>query len=386
MPEFCYICSFMIHSSMKRLSLYPLLVGLMACFLLACSKTLSTDPPLIKGRQKAVFVTTENSTVISYAAETGGKLWEVSTSGVSDVTPAFYNKVLYVITKTGYLYAIDVIEGKIKWSNATGILLANGLTVYNNRIYVSADQLYSRDINNGNAVWGYNGGGPCTSAPQVTGGRAYVAVGTQVHCVDVSNGNSVWQSGGTPAPIESSVRMSNATVYFGCTDGKVYAINEWDGSPKWNYAAGDKVQSSPIVYGGMCLVGSDDYSLHCIDTTTGLKRWTYPTKERVRSSPFIHATSESVLVGSYDFNLYCIDHVSGTLRWKYPAASLIKSSPVVFNNYVYFTSFDRYMYCVNLLNGSLVWKQFMNGNAQGSPIVDDLLNGVHPGDSGASPQ
>lgn len=386
MPDFCYICSFMISFSMKRLSLYPLFVGLMACLLLACSKTLSTDPPLIKSRQQAVFVATENSTVISYQAESGNKLWEVSTSGVCDVTPAFYNKLLYVITKTGYLYAIDVIEGKIKWSNATGILLANGLTVYNSRIYISSDQLYCRDINNGNAVWGYNGGGPCTGAPQVTGGRAYVAVGTQVHCVDVSNGNGIWQSGGTPAPIESGVRMSNATIYFGCTDGKVYAINEWDGSPKWNYAAGDKVQSSPIVYGGMCLVGSDDYSLHCIDTTTGLKRWTYPTKERVRSSPFIHATSESVLVGSYDFNLYCIDHVSGALRWKYPAASLIKSSPVVLNNNVYFTSFDRYMYCVNLLNGSLVWKQFMNGNAQGSPIVDDLLNGVHPGDSGASPQ
>jgi outer membrane protein assembly factor BamB len=77
--------------------------------------------------------------------------------------------------------------------------------------------------------------------------------------------------------------------------------------------------------------------------------------------------------------------VSGTLRWKYPAASLIKSSPVIYKNYVYFTSFDRYMYCVNILNGSLVWKQFMNGNAQASPVVDDLLNGIHAGDSGASP-
>ena len=385
----------MIHSSMKRLSLYPLLVGLMACFFLSCSKTLSYDLPMAYSRQAAVFVATENSSVISYHAETGNKLWEVSTSGVVEATPAFYifkqfaypdKQILYVITKTGYLHGIDVNSGKIISSKATGILSANGIIVYNNNIYISADQLYCFGITNLNQWWAYNGGGPCTSAPQVTGGRAYVAVGTQIHCVDVSNGTGVWQSGGTPAPIESGVRMSNATIYFGCTDGKVYAINEWDGSPKWNYAAGDKVQSSPIVYGGMCLVGSDDYSLHCIDTTTGLKRWTYPTKERVRSSPFIHATSESVLVGSYDFNLYCIDHVSGALRWKYPAASLIKSSPVVLNNYVYFTSFDRYLYCVNLLNGSLVWKQFMNGNAQGSPVVDDLVNGIHPGDSGASPQ
>ncbi len=379
---------------MKRLSLYPLLVGLMACFLLSCSKTLSFDLPMAYSRQAAVFVATENSSVISYHAETGNKLWEVSTSGVVEATPAFYifkqfaypdKQILYVITKTGYLYAIDVLEGKIIWSNATGILLANGLTVYENRIYISADQLYCRNINNGGGTWAYNGSGPCTSAPQVLGGRAYVAVGAQIHSVDVSNGNGVWQSAGTPAPIESSVRVSNATIYFGCTDGKVYAINEWDGSPKWNYSAGDKVQAAPIVYGGMCLVGSDDYSLHCIDTTTGLKRWTYPTKERVRSSAFIHPSTESVLVGSYDFNLYCIDHVSGTLRWKYPAASLIKSSPVIMDNYVYFTSFDRYMYCVNILNGSLVWKKFMNGNAQGSPVVDDLLNGIHAGDSGASP-
>ncbi len=379
---------------MKKFNVSALLLGFMSLLMVSCSKTLSTDPPLVKGRQKAVFVTTENSAVISYDAETGNKLWEVSTSGVSDVTPAFSsnvvygpfkNQMLYVITKTGYLYGIDVIEGKIKWSNATGILLANGLTVVGGRIYISADQLYCRDINNGNAVWGYNGNAPCTSAPQVTGGRAYVAVGPQVHCVDISNGNSVWQSAGTPAPIESSLRMSNSTIYFGCTDGKVYAINEWDGSPKWNYATGDKVQSSPIVYGGMCLVGSDDYKLHCIDTTTGLKRWVYPTKERVHGSPMIHASSESVLVGSYDFNLYCIDHVSGNLRWKYPSASLIKTSPVVMGNLVYFTSYDRYMYCVNILNGALVWKQFMNGNTQASVVADDLLNGIHAGDSGNSP-
>ena len=83
--------------SMKKFNVSALLLGFMSLLMVSCSKTLSTDPPLIKGRQKAVFVTTENSAVISYQAETGNKLWEVSTSGISDVTPAFYNKMLYVM-------------------------------------------------------------------------------------------------------------------------------------------------------------------------------------------------------------------------------------------------------------------------------------------------
>jgi hypothetical protein len=153
---------------------------------------------------------------------------------------------------------------------------------------------------------------------------------------------------------------------------------------------GDKIISSPMVYGGMCIIGSADFGVYCIDTTSpsappaGELRWAYPTIDRVNSSATVHEASNTVLIGGHDFNLYAIDHVSGILKWKYPAGSLIKSSPVVYGNYVYFTAVDRYLYCVDVRNGSTVWKSFLNGSTESSPMVDDLKNGQYPGVSGMS--
>jgi outer membrane protein assembly factor BamB len=212
-----------------------------------------------------------------------------------------------------------------------------------------------------------------------------------MHAVNASTGAAVWTSAAVIGSILSSPRVSNGLVYYGATDKKIYAINENNGSLKWNYSTGDIITSSPMVYGGMCIIGSTDYGLYCIDTTSpstppsGELRWKYMTNERINySSATIHEASNTLLIGGYDFNLYAIDHVSGTLKWKYPAGSLIKSSPVVYGNYVYFVAVDRYLYCVDVRNGSAVWKSYLNGSTESSPMVDDLQNGQYPSVSGMS--
>lgn len=350
----------------------------------ACTKKKSDDLPLDKVHYNAVIVATENSNIISFESNSGAKLWEITTKGIVSATPVLQDSTLYALTQNGFLYKIDVIKGDTVWVKSTIMQSIEGMAIDGGKLYVAADGLYCYDLD-GNMQWVYQDADmPCTSAPQVINGRAYVAVKTKVHCIDISNGTGVWISAASLANINSSVRVSNGIIYFGCDDAKVYAINAVDGSPKWNYTTGDKVSSSPVVYGGMCIAGSYDYDVHCIDTTTGKERWTFHTLERVHSSPTVHEFTNSVLVGSYDYNLYCIDHVSGTLRWKYPAGSLIKTSPVVMDNNVYFTSFDRYMYCVDVRDGRILWKQYLNGQSSTSPIADNLLRGLYPTESGMS--
>lgn len=367
---------------MKKIFLPAFLLSLVA-IMAACNKTKSDDPALPNDRQEAVFITTDNNTVISYATNTGTKLWEVPTQGMAESTPVLYNKMLYVLTQTGFLYQIDVILGKIRWEKNIGKNGAESLAAKDGKLFVAADQLYCFDTL-GVQKWNYDPGATCTSSPQLFNDTVYVAANDKIHAVNAITGGGVWISGATGLSILSSVRVSNGVIYFGCEDKKIYAINMIGGTPKWSYTTNDRVTSSPAVYGGMCIVGGQDFNIYCIDTTTGTLRWKYPTLERVISTPVIHEFTNSVLVGSYDYNLYCIDHVSGTLRWKYPSASIVKSSPVVYGNYVYFPSFDKYMYCVDVRDGRIVWKQLMNGNSLSSPVVDDLNNGIHAGISGMS--
>ncbi len=361
---------------------YSFLLIAATLLLAACSKTMSPDLPLPQIRNEAVIVSTENSTLLSYQASTGNKLWEVTTDGPVDISPVINLENVWCISRKGTVTVVNVKTGKKTLEVATGLLNNKGICLGDNMLFLASDQLYALSPANGTPLWMATNGSPCTGAPQYHNGKVYVATGNNVMCVDAATGVVVWMSAGVPSPMESGVKVSNGLVYAGATDGRIYAFKEVDGSPVWNYQTGDKVQSSPAVYGGMCVAGSYDYSIYCVDTTSGALRWKYPTKERVHSSATFHEFTNSVLIGSYDFNLYCIDHVSGTLRWKYPTASLIKSSPVVYKDYVYFSSYDRYLYCVDVKDGRTVWKQFMNANTQSSPIVDDTENALYNSESG----
>lgn len=387
-----YIC--LAHQNPVRMKkLFQLAV--FASFLLllnACSKNRSSDLPLPVVRKEAVYVTTNNNNLISYHPGTGAKQWEVNLKGSCEGVPVLYNKKLYLVTNAGYFYSIDILKGEIYLEK--NIQKPNKLSMAlngSNLVMAGNDSLYCFTTN-GDLVWNYSPGASCTSSPQVANGRVYVGAGPKIHAVDAGNGAGVWTSfSASGLDILSSPRVSNGLVYFGGQDKYIYAANESNGSLKWRYLTNDKVVSSPLVYGGMCIAGSADFGIYCIDTTSptappnGELRWVYQTKERImNSSPAVHVPSNTILVGSYDFNLYAIDHVTGTLKWKYPAGSIIKSSPVVYGNYVYFSSVDRYLYCVDVRNGATVWKALMNGSTENSPMVDDLKNGIYPSVSGMS--
>ncbi|MBK7762782.1 MAG: PQQ-binding-like beta-propeller repeat protein [Bacteroidetes bacterium] len=368
----------------------PLYIGLFSLLLASCAKNKSKDFPLPVVRKEAVYITTANNNLISYHPSTGNKQWEIHMKGNSEGVPALYNKKLYLVTNNGYFYVVDILRGEITLEVNTGKSSSLSVAAANDRIYVSSDMLYCFDLN-GSIQWQYDPTTPCTSSPTVANGKVYLGAGDRIHSVDAGNGSAIWTSpsaGGVD--IVSSPKVSNGLVYFGGQDKKVYALNESNGTVKWEYLTGDKIKSSPIVYGGMCLIGSEDFGVYCIDTTSptlpplGELRWKLPTLERVYSSPTVHESSNTILVGSYDFNLYAIDHVTGLTKWKYPAGSLVKSSPVVYGDNVYFTSFDKYIYCVDCRFGTTIWKSYLNGNTDSSPMVDDLKTGIYPGNSGMS--
>lgn len=363
---------------------YILLLNFVIVSFFSCKKGKSTDSPLPKDRNEAVYVATNNNNFISYEANTGNKLWEVILNGTCKGTPVLYNKRIYIQSDGGFIYSINIFTGKVEKSATTSFLSSPfAIAVNGENLYLSSDKLYCLDTNF-NEKWAYDGGAACSSSPQFYNDKIYVAIADKVHCIDIG-GNNVWQSAGTQSGIiTSSVKVSNNIVYYGAQDKNIYAINANNGAPIWNYTTADKVESSPMIYGGMCLIGSSDYNLYCIDTISGLLRWKYHTLERVLSSPTIHTPTNTVLIGSYDFNMYGIDHVSGKLKWKYPAGSLIKSSPVVLGNLAYFTSYDKYIYCIDCRDGRLVWKAFLNSNSEGSPFVDNTKTGVYSTESGMS--
>lgn len=71
--------------------------------------------------------------------------------------------------------------------------------------------------------------------------------------------------------VQSAPAISaDGTIYFGCADGKLYALNS-DGSKRWDFATGGYVFSSPsIAAGGTIYLGSADGKLYAVHGSSGL--------------------------------------------------------------------------------------------------------------------
>jgi outer membrane protein assembly factor BamB len=96
---------------------------------------------------------------------------------------------------------------------------------------------------------------------------------------------------------------------------------------QWAFSAGDAVQSSPSLSGGLLYVGTDDTYLYALNSTTGQQVWAAPTPRGLRSSPAL--CSGEVVVGGRDGVVYAFDAATGAPRWSFPTPRAFDSSPVV---------------------------------------------------------
>jgi hypothetical protein len=67
-----------------------------------------------------------------------------------------------------------------------------------------------------------------------------------------------------PSRIISSPALTGETLYAGCEDGNLFALDAASGRELWRFRTGDAIYSSPAVDGGTVFVGSDDGGLYAL--------------------------------------------------------------------------------------------------------------------------
>jgi outer membrane protein assembly factor BamB len=168
--------------------------------------------------------------------------------------------------------------------------------------------------------------------------------------------------------IKSSLAISDKTLYFGSTNGTMYALNLDDGTRVWTYNTGGSILSSPIVNGDNVYFGSMDNYFYALNKKNGDSVWKYKTGNGIESSPAID--NGVIYFGANDNRLYALNANDGSKRWEFATGNAVKSSPAVYGGNVYFGSDDGKIYALTI-NGAKVW-EFDTGNAvQSSPAVKD---------------
>lgn len=178
--------------------------------------------------------------------------------------------------------------------------------------------------------------------------------------------------------IISSPAVAEGTVYFGHSNGNLYALDAKTGATRWKFETGARIASSPAVSADTVYFGSYDSVFYAVDRATGTLKWKFKTDgERrfaaarlngfrpdveVMPDPFdVYLSSPAlanglVYFGSGDGNVYGLDARSGALRWTFKTGDVVHSSPAVANGTVYIGSWDTYLYALDALDGKQRWR------------------------------
>ena len=196
------------------------------------------------------------------------------------------------------------------------------------------------------------------------------------HTIDVANVSTLIPFPATmkaTGPINSSPAVYDGSVIVGSNDGRLYSWATSTGSIELDIEIGDAILSSPFVLQGMIYVGSNNGRLYGFLASCGPTRadgcqpaLAVETGGAVESSPV--GNGSTVYVGSNNGNLYAVNTSTGAIRWSDLLGSSVSSSPALFGNTVVVGSGDQ-LFAVNATNGDILWTGVTGGTVTSSPAV-----------------
>lgn len=276
-------------------------------------------------------------------------------------SPAVSGRDVYVGSEDGNLYAMNAVNGHIKWSYGMGAEVNSSPAVANRVVYVGAGgTLYALRAATGTLLWSYPTSG---GSPTVVNGVVYVGA-SNVSAFDAVTGTLLWTTpygGGSPA-------VADGIVYVGSGNGTMYAFAAADGALLWTHATGGAVRTTPAVANGVVYVGSGDDHLYALDTSTGSVLWSQTLQlNGSDSSPAV--ANGVVYVGSEDGNLYALDSLTGSVLWVTRTRhGQVETSPAVANGVVY-VGFDHKVAAYDASTGMVLWMFTTREWVYSSPAV-----------------
>jgi len=214
-----------------------------------------------------------------------------------------------------------------RWSTRLDGELAGPPAVAGQRVYASCSNgyLYSLDLENGRPVWRFDAASGIASMPAVS--EEGIFIGTldgRVHCVG-AGGESSWvvEVGGA---VVSTPIPEGGRVFFGSSDGSVYCVDAGDGSMIWSFEAEGPVEISPCIYEGQVFGASYEGDLFALDEKDGTLIWTY----RSMGVPVVFPSADDGRVFlATEYELHCADTQSGKSLWSYSVGPTVISNLAV---------------------------------------------------------
>lgn len=212
-----------------------------------------SSPVIIDG---VVIVGSMDSSCYVLNAKSGRLRLNFDTHSAIVTSPVVADGITYLINTGGYAFAIDY--------HARNWPFENRLKIFWEALYLygvapkppgASGLVWTHRLG-----WGIN----TSSSAALVDGVLYFGAADDLLAMDAATREVLW-SYRTGDAVVTSPAVTDATVYFGSQDGRLYAVSRTTGDKLWDYLTGDKITSSPAVADGMIFVGSHDGRLYAFE-------------------------------------------------------------------------------------------------------------------------
>jgi outer membrane protein assembly factor BamB len=160
--------------------------------------------------------------------------------------------------------------------------------------------------------------------------------------------------------IESTAALVGDTVYVGCFDQHLYALDLATGKEKGKFKTGP-IKAPVTVAQGLVLAGTEEGMFFGVDAVTGKKRWEFETNGEITGGA--NFSGDRVVFGSHDSTLYCLALKEGKLLWKYKTEGPVNGSALVANGQTFMAGCDSNLHVIDLATGMQLAAVELGGQA-----------------------
>jgi outer membrane protein assembly factor BamB len=282
-------------------------------------------------------------------------LW-VTEIGPAVSSPLFEDGTVYISTITGRIFAINLIQKRIKWHLDIGSPLVSSPLVHNSILVAATYDSWIKDMSyrGKNFVFGVN-----------------IEDGKQLWCYEI------------PGNIFSSPCLIDETsIVVGSTKSGIYAIHLYSGNLRWVFETEGEVWSSASYNGKEIFIGSDDGFIYCLDTD-GKLLWKTKLNGKVRSSSPCLSDNDhdedqgsSIFIGTYSGGMFCLDQSNGMIKWNKYISKPVMASPATIKDKVFFGTSNNKIYCLRVNDGSEIWDFETTERIWSSPCLSEYGNTI----------
>ncbi len=223
-------------------------------------------------------------------------------------------------------------DGVSRWkTDLSGYLSSAPVLDAEGNVYASVNdsgrlRVYKFEPGSSEKVWTYEENiqvdeNRIISSPCIDSTRKRLYIGAcslsgTLYSVSTSNGRRAWSRRLDKGVISSPAIGQDGTIYIGCLNGVLYALDAESGTDRWTFKTdGYFVIGSPSVDGnGVIYVGDSDGVLYAI-SPDGKELWRWASNNSIESAPVV-APDGTLYFTSTDSTLYALKNPTAVRNWR----------------------------------------------------------------------